>query len=230
MTTVYNKKYLPATLEETRMATAKKIPFLFLALVCIPAWGQAGKNAPPNTPQVFDAPRVTTAGADSAAQPVNPQTYLIGPEDILRIEVFRDNDMSRVVNVRPDGKITLPLIGDLQAEGLTPERLGVQLKEALSQFNNNPEVTITVLAVNSKSFMVTGKVNRAGKFNLVMPIRVFDALGLTGGFQDFANTKKITIVRGADRLYFNYNDYVKGKKEALNQNIWIQSGDTILVK
>jgi polysaccharide export outer membrane protein len=231
MTTVYNKKYLPATLEETRMATAKKkIPFVFVALACIPVWGQAGKNAPPNTPQVFDAPRVTTAGADSAAQPVNPQTYLIGPEDILRIEVFRDPDMSRMVNVRPDGKITLPLIGDLQAEGLTPERLGVQLKEALSQFNNNPEVTITVLAVNSKSFMVTGKVNRTGKFPLVMPIRIFDALGLTGGFQDFANTKKITIVRGADRLYFNYNDYVKGKKEALNQNIWIQSGDTILVK
>ena len=213
------------------MATAKtKIPFVFVALLCIPAWGQAGKNAPPNTPQVFDAPRVTTVGADSAAQPVNPQTYLIGPEDILKIEVFRDNDMSRVVNVRPDGKITLPLIGDLQAEGLTPERLGVQLKEALSQFNNNPEVTITVLGVNSKSFIVTGKVIRAGKFPLVVPIRIFDALGLTGGFQDFANTKKITIVRGGDRLYFNYNDYVKGKKEALNQNIWIQSGDTILIK
>ena len=212
------------------MATAKKIPFVLLAVACIPAWGQAGKSSPQSTPQVYDAPRVTTAGTDQVAQAVDPKSYLIGPEDILHIEVFRDTDMTRAVNVRPDGKITMPLIGDLQAEGLTPERLTVQLKEALTQFMTAPEVTISVLQVNSKAFVVTGKVNRSGKFPLVTPIRVFDALGLTGGFQDFANTKKITIVRGGDRLYFNYNDYIKGKKEALDQNIWLQNGDTILVK
>ena len=232
MIKVYNRKYLPATLEEMSMATAKnKIPFVLMALACIPAWGQSGKNAPQNNnPQVFDAPRVTTAGADTTAQPVDPRSYLIGPEDVLRIEVFRDADMSRSVNVRPDGKITLPLVGDLQAEGLTPERLSAQLKEALSQFMNSPEVTISVLQVNSKSFVVTGKVNRSGKFPLITPLRVFDAIGLTGGFQDFANTKNITIVRGAQRLTFNYNDFIKGKKEALDQNIWLQNGDTILVK
>ena len=232
MTKVYNRKYLPATLEEKSMATAKnKIPFILLALACIPAWGQSGKNAPQNNnPQVFDAPRVTTAGADPVAQAVDPRTYLIGPEDVLRIEVFRDADMSRAVNVRPDGKITLPLVGDLQAEGLTPERLTAQVKEALSQFMNSPEVTISVLQVNSKSYVVTGKVNRTGKYPLITPLRIFDALGLSGGFQDFANTKNITIVRGGQRLTFNYNDYVKGKKEALDQNIWIQNGDTILVK
>jgi protein involved in polysaccharide export with SLBB domain len=95
---------------------------------------------------------------------------------------------------------------------------------------NNPEVTISVMQVNSKSFVVTGKVNRSGKFPLITPLRVFDALGLTGGFQDFANTKNITIVRGGQRLTFNYNDFVKGKKDALDQNIWLQNGDTILVK
>ena len=213
------------------MATAKKnIPFVLLALACIPAWAQGGKNGPQSTPQVYDAPRVTTAGADPVAQAVDPKSYLIGPEDILHIEVFRDAEMTRAVNVRPDGKITMPLIGDLQAEGLTPERLTAQLKEALTQFMTSPEVTISVLQVNSKAFVVTGKVNRSGKFPLVTPIRIFDALGLTGGFQEFANTKKITIVRGGDRLYFNYSDYVKGKKEALDQNIWLQNGDTILVK
>jgi polysaccharide export outer membrane protein len=164
------------------------------------------------------------------AQAIDPRTYLIGPEDILKIEVFRDADLSRMVNVRPDGKITMALVGDLQAEGLTPERLTVQLKEALSQYITSPEVTISVMAVNSKSFVVTGKVNRTGKFPLITPIRVFDALGLTGGFQDFADTKHITIVRGTQRLTFNYGDYVKGKKEALDQNIFIQNGDTILVK
>jgi polysaccharide export outer membrane protein len=212
------------------MATAKNIPFLLLAIACIPVWGQTGKNPPATIPQTVDTPRVTTTGTDPMPQAVNPSTYLIGPEDILKIEVFQNQDLSRLVNVRPDGKITLLLVGDLQAEGLTPERLTAQVKEAYSQTLVNPEVTISVMAVNSKAFVVTGKVNRSGKFPLVTPIRVFDALGLTGGFQDFANTKKITIVRGGDRLYFNYNDYVKGKKEALDQNIWLQNGDTILVK
>jgi polysaccharide export outer membrane protein len=232
MIKVYNNKYLPATLEEENMATAKKaIPFLLMALACIPTWGQANKSAPPNnTPQVFDTTRAAIPGTDPVGQPVDPKSYLIGPEDILKIEVFRDQDLSRLVNVRPDGKITLALVGDLQAAGLTPERLTAQLKEALSQFMNNPEVTISVMAVNSKSFTVTGRVNRGGKFPLVTPIRVFDALGLAGGFQDFANQKKITIVRGTDRLTFNYKDFVKGKKEALGQNILLQNGDTILVK
>jgi polysaccharide export outer membrane protein len=232
MNKVYNRKYLPATLEEENMATAKTvIPFLLMALACIPAWGQGGKNQPQNNnPQVFDTTRAPIPGTEPVAQAVDPKSYLIGAEDILKIEVFRDPELSRLVNVRPDGKITMPLVNDLQAAGLTPERLTVQLKEALTQFMNNPEVTITVMAVNSKSFTVTARVNRSGKFPLVTPIRIFDALGLAGGFQDFANTKKITIVRGGDRLTFNYNDYVKGKKDALDQNILLQNGDTILVK
>lgn len=213
------------------MATAKiNIPFVLLAIACIPAWGQSGKSAPAPIPQVVDTPRVTAGATEAVAQPVDPHSYLIGAEDILKVEVFRDTDLSRIVNVRPDGKITLLLVGDLQAEGLTPERLTTQVKEAYSQFMTNPEVTISVMAVNSKAFVIAGKVNRGGKFPLVTPIRVFDALGLTGGFQDFADTKKITIVRGGDRLYFNYKDFVKGKKEAVDQNIWLQNGDTILVK
>src|SRR5438477_10946738 len=103
MTKVYNKKYLPATLEDTGMATAtKNISFVLLALACFPAWGQSGKSAPQNNnPQVFDAPRVTTAGVDPTAQPVDPHSYLIGPEDVLKIEVFRDAELSRFVGVRP---------------------------------------------------------------------------------------------------------------------------------
>jgi polysaccharide biosynthesis/export protein len=213
------------------MAIARKFsPFLILALACIPAWGQAGKNAPANTPQVYDAPRVTTTGTDPIAQPVDPKSYLIGPEDILKIEVYREADLSRLVNVRPDGKITLLRIGDVQAEGLTPERLTAQVKEAYSQTIIDPEVTISVMAVNSKSFTVTGKVNRPGRLQLVTPLRVFDALGLAGGFQDFADEKHVQIIRGSQRLTFNAKDYVKGKKEALDQNIWLQNGDTIYVK
>jgi polysaccharide biosynthesis/export protein len=213
------------------MATARKIsPFVMLALACVPAWGQAGKNAPQNNPQVFDKPAVTAVGNEAIPQAVNPSTYLIGPEDVLKVEVYQNDQLSRLVNVRPDGKITLLLIGDVQAEGLTPERLTAQVKEAYTQTIIEPQVTISVMAVNSKSFTITGKVNRGGKFPLVTPMRVFDALGLSGGFQDFANQKDITIVRGAQRLSFNYKDYLKGKKKALDQNIWLQNGDTISVK
>jgi polysaccharide export outer membrane protein len=232
MATVYNRKHLvSATLEEAKMATAMKIfPLALLAATCIPAWGQAGKNPPATIPQVVDTPRVTTAGTDPTAQPVDPKTYLIGAEDILHIEVYGDPNLTRFVNVRPDGKITMPFIDDLQAEGLTPERLGAQIKEALSQFINSPQVTISVSAINSKSFTVTGRVNRSGKWPLVTPLRVFDALGLAGGFQDFADEKHIQIVRGGQRLNFNYRDFVKGKKDALDQNVWLQNGDTIVVK
>lgn len=232
MTKDYNGEYLsPATLEEADMATARRIfPFILLALASIPAWGQAGKNASQNNPQVFDAPRVTTEAADSSAQPVDPKSYLIGPQDILHIEVFRDQDMTRSVAVRPDGKITLPLVHDIQAEGLTPERLGEQIKEALSQYMTSPQVTITVMAVNSKTFAVNGRVNRSGRWPLVTPVRVADAIGLAGGLQDFADEKHILILRGAQRLDFNYKDYLKGKKEALDQNIWLQNGDTVYVK
>ena len=213
------------------MATAKKISlFAVLGLFCIPVWGQAGKNPSPKGPEVFDAPRVTTEGANTGVQPVDPKTYLIGAEDVLRIEVFRDADLSRAVNVRPDGKITMPLVGDLQAEGLTPERLATQLKEGLGQFINNPEVSVSLLAVNSKSFTVTGKVNRVGRWPLVTPVRVFDAIGFAGGFQEFANEKDIQIVRGGTRLHFNYKDFLKNKKEAVDQNIWLQNGDTVVVK
>jgi polysaccharide export outer membrane protein len=212
------------------MATARRLfPFMLLGLACIPVWGQAGKNTTSNGPQVFDAPRVTT-GTDPSAQPVDPKSYLIGPEDVLRIEVFREADMSRMVNVRPDGKITLLLLGDMQAENLTPERLAAQIKEAYSQYINTPDVIVSVLQVNSKSFTVSGRVNKVGRWPLVTPVRVFDAIGLAGGFQEFADDKHIQIVRGGDRLEFNYKDFLKGKKKALDQNIWLMNGDTVVVK
>jgi polysaccharide biosynthesis/export protein len=231
--TVYNKKYLTpgAPPEEAKMAKATRFySFILLGLACVPVWAQSGKNTPPPGPQVFDAPRVTAAGTDPSAQPIDPKSYLIGPEDVLRIEVYREDALSRAVNVRPDGKITLQLLGDMQAEGLTPERLASQIKEAYSQYIKTPDVIVSVLAVNSKSFTVSGRVNKVGRWPLVTPVRVFDAIGLAGGFQEFANDKDVQIVRGSQRLKFNYRDYVKGKKEALDQNIWLMNGDTVVVK
>ncbi len=201
-------------------------------LLCTPAFAQARKDItpPPPAPEKVEAPKTLpgNAGADSTGAPVDPRSYVIGPEDILFVRVWREPDFTGAVPVRPDGKITIPLVGDLQASGLTPDRLTDQLKEALSEFINKPDITVQIAQVNSKKIYVTGEVNRPGSFALIVPTRVFDALNSAGGFRDFANQKDIVILRGSQRLKFNYKEVVKGKK--LDQNIFLENGDTILVK
>jgi polysaccharide export outer membrane protein len=164
--------------------------------------------------------------ADATGAPIDPKTYVIGPEDILYVQVFHEPEMTRAVGVRPDGKITMPLIGDMQAAGLTPERFGAQLKQALSTYLHNPDVTISLGQVNSKRYTVAGGVLRPGPYPLVLPMKVFDALSSVG-FKDFANTKKIVIIRGDKRIKFNYKDVLHGKH--LEQNILLEPGDTIYV-
>ena len=115
-----------------------------------------------------------------------------------------------------------------QASGLTPERLGEQIKQALSDLINKPDVTVMGSQVNSKKYTVTGGVNRPGTFPMVVATSVFDALNAAGGFRDFANRKNILIIRGMKRLRFNYDDFVKGKHP--EQNIPLENGDTILVR
>jgi polysaccharide biosynthesis/export protein len=175
---------------------------------------------PPSTNAQPTRPETNVAAVD-------PRTYVIGPEDVLFIRVWREQDFTAPYVVRPDGKITLPLVGDVQASGLTPERLADQIRQALSDFINKPDVTVAVQQVNSKKFYITGQVYRPGEFSLVVPTRVFDALSNAGGFRDFANRKKIVIIRGAQRLRFNYTDILKGKN--LEQNVFLEAGDTIVV-
>jgi polysaccharide biosynthesis/export protein len=195
------------------------------------AWSQNVRKAdPPPTPEKNESPKVPSQlAADSTGLPIDPKTYVIGAEDILNITVWKEPELSRPKGVRPDGKITLPIIGDIQAAGLTPERLAAQLKQALSQGINNPDVTVEVIQVNSKRYTVTGGVNRPGMYPLVMATRVFEALNGAGGFREFANKKDILIMRAnGEILHFNYNDYLKGKKR--DNNILLENGDTIVVK
>jgi len=163
---------------------------------------------------------------DATGAPVDPKTYVIGPEDILFIRVFREAELSGPVAVRPDGKITMALIGDMQAAGLTPERFSAQLKQALGTFINNPDVTVSLGQVNSKRYTIAGEVMRPGPYPLVLQTKVFDALSSVG-FRDFANKGKIVIIRGDKRIKFNYNDVLHGKH--LEQNIFLEPGDTIYV-
>ena len=161
------------------------------------------------------------------AAPVDPKTFQIGPEDILLVRVWREPDLSGALSVRPDGKITIPLAGEIQASGLTPEQLTKSIADALSKFINRPEVLVQIQAVHSKRFLVSGEVGRPGTYPLVTPIAVMEALVQAGGLREFANKKKIVIIRGTLRLKFNYGDVIKGKN--LSQNVLVEHGDHIVV-
>jgi polysaccharide export outer membrane protein len=195
-------------------------------LAANPAMAQNQGSAPSASAAGRNDPSVAPAKPESTAA-VDPRTYVIGAQDILSIRVWREADFTGLYTVRPDGKITIPLVGDVQATGLTPERLGDQLKQALASYINSPDVSVSLQTVNSKKFFITGEVNRPGEYTLAIPTKVFDALSNAGGFRDFANKKKIIIMRGADRLKFNYQDMLKGK--GLDQNIFLENGDTIVV-
>jgi polysaccharide export outer membrane protein len=210
----------------------RAVLFTLTIVPCMVALAQTRKNSPPPqpAPEKVEAPRTLpeNASADTTSAPVDPKTYVIGAQDILFIRVWREPDFTGPAPVRPDGKITIPLVGEVQASGLTPDRLTDQLKQALSEFINAPDITVQIAQVNSKKFYVAGEVTRPGSYPLVVPTRIFDALNNAGGFRDFANQKDIVIVRGSQRIKFNYKEVVKGKK--LEQNIFLENGDTVLVK
>ena len=172
-------------------------------------------------------PETTRQIDTSVAAPVDPGKYQIGPEDVLFVRVWREPDFTLPLAVRPDGKITMPLIGEVQASGQTPLQLTASLKELLTQYLNNPEVNVFVTEVRSKKFYIDGEMYRPGSFALVTPTSVLEALSRGGGFRDFANTKKIRVLRGSQVHYFNYNEVTKGKH--LEQNIAVENGDHIIV-
>lgn len=221
----------------TLLGTAGCLIVLAQAPVPVPTTPERREG--PAKPEVGPATRPTKAEMDEAQQkasvppamvtaaPVDPKTYEIGPEDILFIKVWRENDFTGAVQVRPDGKFTLPLVGELQAAGLTPEKLAAEIAKALENYINKPEVSVSIQSVQSKKYYITGEVNRNGSFPLIVPTTVLEALTNAGGFKEYANTKKIIVMRGLQRFKFNYKDVIKGKN--LEQNILIQNGDYIHV-
>ena len=195
------------------------------------AWPQA-QTQPPKSANP-PSPAVTRPGAlpttPGVGEAVDPNKYVIGPEDVLAIQVWREPDFSKVLAVRPDGKITLPLLGEIQAGGQTPSQLTKVLTDKLGNYVNRPDVTVIVEQVRSKRYYIDGEVSRPGEYTLVGPVRVLEALSKAGGFQEFANKKKIKILRneGKQTFKFNYNEVSKGKH--LEQNIELENGDHIIV-
>ena len=158
---------------------------------------------------------------------VNPTSYLIGGEDILYIKTWRQPDFTYNIAVRPDGKITIPLVGEMMAGGKTPSQLEKEISKALENYIQSPDVTVTVLDVRSKKYYIVGEVQKAGSFPLAGPITVMEALSQCG-FAPFANKKRIRILRGQQTFLFNFEEVIKGKK--MDQNIAVENGDYIIVK
>jgi polysaccharide export outer membrane protein len=177
-----------------------------------------------------DAPR-PSQGALSANTVATDPDYKIGPQDMLRIDVWKEPDISRVVPVRPDGKITLPLVNDVQASGLTTNQLAAKIAEGLKKYITSPQVTVGVTEINSRKFFVSGEVARPGAFPLLPNMTVLQALSSAGGFTQFAREKKIYILRMEDgkqvKHPFNYKDVISGKN--VEQNIILEGGDIIVV-
>ena len=209
---------------------------LALAFRGMPAAQQpAPGQQPPATQAVPDRPEPANAAPETPADiklappavPVDPKAYIIGAEDLISIRVWHEPDNSGQFVVRPDGKVSVPLIGEIQAAGLTPEKLSANIAEGLQKIMVHPEVTVGVERVNSKKYYIQGEVNRPGSYTLVIDTTVLEALVNAGGFREFANTKKITILRGSQRLKFNYKEVTKGKK--MEQNILVKPSDQIIV-
>lgn len=164
--------------------------------------------------------------------PVKSDSYVIGAEDVLTINVWKEQEMSRQVPVRPDGMISLPLLGDVKASGLTPLQLQDQLTTDMKKYISDPQVTVIVNQVNSLNFNVVGEVLKPGYYPLTRRMTILDAIAISGGFRDFAKVKKIYVLRTeADgkqvRIPFNYKNVIRGKNA--QQNIELQPRDTLVV-
>jgi polysaccharide biosynthesis/export protein len=173
------------------------------------------------------APAATQQPAPAAA--TTDASYRIGPQDVLRIDVWKELEISRSVPVRPDGKISLPLLNDVQAAGRTAMELANNITEGLKKYITVPQVTVTVTEINSRRVYVTGEVTRPGAYPLLPNMTALQALTSAGGFTQFSNTKKIYVLRNESgkqtKHPFNYKAVVDGKMD----DIPLQPGDTIVV-
>ncbi len=168
--------------------------------------------------------------AETVSQPEATSDYVIGPDDMLHISVWKEPDLTETLPVRPDGKISMPLLNDITAAGLTPLQLRDSITEKLRKYVTDPRVTVAVTAMNSRRVFVTGEVNHSGPITLLPNMTMLQAIS-QAGFTQFANTKAIYLLRSQngkqERIPFNYKEVVKGNHP--EQNIYLKPGDTIVV-
>jgi polysaccharide export outer membrane protein len=202
-----------------------------LVAATVVALGTSAACAQEKKPESKAAAASEKPAAGQTAAQADPD-YVIGSEDVLMINVWREPEMSRSVTVRPDGKITLPLIGDFEAAGSTPRQLQDRLSKKLQTLVTNPEVSVIVQEIRSKSFNVIGEVGHPGTFPLSKSMTILDAIALSGGFKDYAKPNKMYVLRRSPdgkttKIAVNYKKVVRG--EAPEQNIELETRDTIVV-
>lgn len=203
-------------------------------------WAQAGSASPksndvkPESPAVFAAATkdsVPTADPRSEAK-AHDDGFVIGANDVLAVNVWKEPEISRAIPVRSDGKISLPLVGELQASGQTPRQLEQEITKKLQSYISEPEVTVIVQEIKSQRFNILGQVARPGSYLLINTMTVLDAIALAGGFRDFAKQKSIYVLRQRpegtqERIPVNYKDLIKGKNP--EQNVRLDPRDTVVV-
>lgn len=179
-----------------------------------------------------DTPLQSTASSPVSLKRPHDDTFVIGDDDVLAINVWKETELSKSLPVRSDGKISLPLVGEIQATGRTPLQLEMDISNRLRSFITAPEVTVIVEQINSKKYNIVGYIGRPGAYPLTLSTTIMDAIASAGGFRDFAKTKGVYILRqNADgtqsRINFNYKEFIKGKNVA--QNVKLEPRDTIIV-
>ena len=213
----------------TANCRSRNIASLLVVVLAAPAFAQAPKPAPTAAPAQSNPakPPAVVASPDV----VVPPGYVIGAEDVLTIVYWKDKDMSSEATVRPDGRIALPLLNDVHAAGLTPEQLRERLTEESKKYMEDPNITVVVRQINSRKVFITGEVNKPGPYPLTSPTTVLQLIATAGGPREYANTKKIVIIRTENgkqvSLMFNYKDVISGKN--LRQNVELKPGDTVVV-
>jgi polysaccharide biosynthesis/export protein len=185
----------------------------------------------PNGVPALPPAAAAAVAAPRATDPVVPPGYVIGTDDVLSIVYWKDKDMSADAKVRPDGRIALPLINEVMAAGLTPEELHAKIAEESKKYMEDANITVVVREINSRKAFITGEVNKPGPYPLTAPTTVMQLISMAGGLREYANAKKIMIMRSENgkqiSLPFNYKDVAGGKK--LTQNIQLKPGDTVVV-
>jgi polysaccharide biosynthesis/export protein len=176
-------------------------------------------------------PAAAAAAAPRPTDPVVPPGYVIGTDDVLSIVYWKDKDMSSDAQVRPDGRIALPLINEVHVAGLTPEQLRLRLTEESKKYMEDANITVVVRQINSRKVFITGEVSKPGPYPLTAATTVMQLISMAGGLREYADSKNIMIMRTVDgkpsSLKFNYKELIAGKN--LQQNIELKPGDTVVV-
>ena len=209
-----------------------KSGIVLLLVLSAGTWAQDNaKSKQEEKPAAKPADRANDSAPAKEPSSVAGPDYVIGADDNLHISVWKEPDLTNTLPVRPDGKISMPLLNDVQAAGLTSMQLAGSLREGLSKYLTSPQVTVTVTEINSRRVYITGEVTHAGALPLLPNMTVLQALSSAGGFTQFAKLKNIYVLRteGGKQVKhpFNYKEVVKGN--LAEQNVVLQPGDVIVV-